>query len=78
MSTSTPDPTSRKRFTKVTVAITPESAGLLKKEIESLHPASPLARIGNKLLEDYYRDEERDLASEIAAGCLNSVIGRRR
>ncbi len=51
---------------------TPRSAGVIRQQLDALRPDSPLAMIADNLLENYYRDEERELSNDIAAGFLSS------
>jgi hypothetical protein len=60
-----------KRQVGIVINIDPRSAGLLRQQLEGLHPRSPLAIIAHNVLENYYRDEQRELSNDIAAGFLN-------
>ena len=64
------------RHVAVVINIDPRSAGLLRQQLDTLHPGSPLAIIAGAVLENYYRDEERELANDIAAGFLNCTEGQ--
>ena len=64
------------RHVSVVINMNPRSAGILRQQLETLHPRSPLAIIAHSLLENYYRDEQRELSNDIAAGFLNCTEGQ--
>jgi hypothetical protein len=65
------------RHVAVVINIDPRSAGLLRQQLDTLRPGSPLAIIAANVLENYYRDEERELGNDIAAGFLDPTEGKR-